>query len=126
MYNLSRIDNLNIMVFLILIGGKRVNKKSLSETSIITKYILPAITNSGWDQEQIVQEVSFTDGRITVRKKIVSRGSRKRADIILYYKDNLPLAIIEAKDNNYSINSGMQQGLNYGDILDIPFVYSSN
>lgn len=103
-----------------------MNKKNLSETSIITKYILPAITNSGWNQGQIAQEVGFTDGKITVRKKIVSRGSRKRADIILYYKDNLPLAIIEAKDNNHSINSGMQQGLNYGDILDIPFVYSSN
>lgn len=103
-----------------------MNKKSLSETSIITKYILPAIIDSGWNQEQIAQEISFTDGKIIVRKKMVSRGSRKRADIILYYKDNLPLAIIEAKDNNHSVNAGMQQGLNYGNILDIPFIYSSN
>lgn len=76
-----------------------MNKKSLSETSIITKYILPAIINSGWNQNQIAQEVSFTYGKIILRKKMVSRGSRKRADIILYYKDNLPLANIEAKDN---------------------------
>lgn len=103
-----------------------MNKKSLSETSIITKYIFPAINDAGWNQDQIAQEVSFTDGRIIVRKKMVSRGRRKRADIILYYKDNLPLAIIEAKDNKHSIDAGMQQALNYGDILDIPFIYSSN
>lgn len=104
-----------------------LNKQSLSEASIISKYILPAIENAGWDkQKQIAQEISFTDGRIIVRKKVVTRGKRKRADIILYYKNNLPLAIIEAKDNNHSIDAGMQQGLNYGEILDIPFVYSSN
>ena len=104
-----------------------VNKKSLSETSIITKYILPAVEQSGWDRDkQIAQEVSFTDGRIIVRKKVVTRGKRKRADIILYYKENLPLAIIEAKDNKHSIDAGMQQGINYGEILDIPFIYSSN
>ena len=77
-----------------------MDKKSLSEASIITKYILPAVEQSGWDRDkQIAQEVSFTDGRIIVRKKVVTRGKRKRADIILYYKENLPLAIIEAKDN---------------------------
>lgn len=104
-----------------------VDKKSLSEASIITKYILPAIEDSGWDRhKQIAQEVSFTDGRIIVRKKVVTRGKRKRADIILYYKSNMPLAIIEAKDNKHSLDSGMQQGLKYGEILDIPFIYSSN
>ncbi|MEG2936520.1 MAG: DEAD/DEAH box helicase family protein [Clostridium sp.] len=104
-----------------------MNKKSLSEASIISKYILPAVEAAGWDkQKQIAQEVSFTDGRIIVRKKMVTRGKRKRADIILYYKSNLPLAIIEAKDNKHALEAGMQQGLNYGDILDIPFVYSSN
>lgn len=104
-----------------------MNKRNLSEASIITKYILPSIEDAGWDrQKQIAQEVTFTDGRIIVRKKIVTRGKTKRADIILYYKNNLPLAIIEAKDNKHSIDAGMQQGLNYGEILDIPFVYSSN
>lgn len=104
-----------------------MNKKSLSEASIISKYIMPAIEDAGWDrQKQIAQEVSFTDGRIIVRKKVVTRGKTKRADIILYYKNNLPLAIIEAKDNNHSIDAGMQQGLGYGETLDIPFVYSSN
>lgn len=104
-----------------------MDKKRLSERDIITKYIIPAVEQAGWDRDkQIREEVNFTDGRIIVRKKVVARGKRKRADIILYYKSNMPLAIIEAKDNNHSVGYGMQQGLTYGEILDIPFIYSSN
>lgn len=102
-------------------------KKDLSERDICSKYITPALVQSGWDlQKQIREEVTFTDGRIIVRKKVVTRGEKKRADYILYYKANIPIAIIEAKDNKHSIGAGMQQAVNYGDILDIPFVYSSN
>ena len=79
-------------------GVKLVNKKDLSERDICSKYITPSLINAGWDLErQIREEVSFTDGRIIVRKKLVTRGERKRADYILYYKSNMPLAIIEAK-----------------------------
>ena len=101
----------------------------MSERSIITQYIIPAIEKSGWDKRQIAEEVTFTDGKIMVRKKLVSRGTKKRADIILSYKSNstnIPLAIIEAKDNKHSIRAGMQQAIDYGNILDVPFVYSSN
>ena len=101
----------------------------MSERSIITQYIIPAIEKSGWDKKQIDEEVTFTDGKIIVRKKLVSRGNKKRADIILSYKSNttnIPIAIIEAKDNKHSMRAGMQQAIDYGNILDIPFVYSSN
>lgn len=101
----------------------------MSERSIITQYIIPAIEKSGWDKKQIAEEVTFTDGKIIVRRKLVSRGIKKRADIILSYKSNrtnIPLALIEAKDNKHTIRAGMQQALDYGNILDIPFVYSSN
>ena len=54
------------------------------------------------------------------------RGIRDRADYILFYKKNLPLAIIEAKDNNHEIGAGMQQALRYAEMLDIPFTYSNN
>ena len=104
-----------------------VNKKDLSERDICSKYITPALINAGWDLErQIREEVTFTDGRIIVRKKLVTRGERKRADYILYYKSNIPLAIIEAKDNKHPVGAGMQQALNYAEILDIPFAFSSN
>ena len=103
------------------------DKKHLSERDICTKYITPAIIKAGWDaHKQLLEEVSFTDGKIYVRGRLVSRGARKRADYILYYKSNIAVAIIEAKDNNHSVRSGIQQALDYARILDIPCVFSSN
>ncbi len=102
-------------------------KKTLNERDICTKYITPALTSAGWDlHHQIREEVGFTKGRIIVRGKLITRGKAKRADYILYYKPNIPIALIEAKDNNHSLSSGLQQALDYANILDIPFVYSSN
>jgi type I restriction enzyme R subunit len=104
-----------------------MNKKALSERDICTKYITPALKQAGWDEfSQIREEVSFTKGRIIVRGKLVTRGKAKRADYILYYKPNIPLAIIEGKDNNHSIGDGIQQALEYAATLHIPFVFSSN
>lgn len=103
------------------------SKKELSERDICSKFITPAIIGAGWDlHTQIREEVSFTKGRIIVRGKLHSRGEQKRADYILYYKSNIPIAIIEAKDNSYSVGAGMQQALNYAETLEIPFVFSSN
>src|ERR1035437_8856865 len=104
-----------------------MDKKSLSERDICTKYITPALEKAGWDkQTQLLEEVSFTDGKIYVRGKLTARGARKRADYILYYKPNIPIAIIEAKDNNHSVRAGIQQALGYATTLDIPCVFSSN
>ncbi|NNF33909.1 MAG: DEAD/DEAH box helicase family protein, partial [Saprospiraceae bacterium] len=104
-----------------------MNKKQLSERDICTKFITPAVSKAGWDiRKQVREEVSFTDGRIIVQGKLYTRGKRKRADYILYYKPNIPIAIIEAKDNNHHIGDGMQQALEYADILHIPFVFTSN
>jgi type I restriction enzyme R subunit len=104
-----------------------MDKRSLSERDICTKFIAPALRRAGWDEMlQIREEVSFTRGRIIVRGKLVTRGQAKRADYILYYKPNIPLALIEAKDNSHSVGDGMQQGLDYAATLDIPFVFSSN
>ncbi|HQS18451.1 EcoAI/FtnUII family type I restriction enzme subunit R [Reyranella sp.] len=104
-----------------------MDKRSLTERDICTKFITPALRKAGWDEMlQIREEVSFTKGRIIVRGKLVSRGQAKRADYILYIKPNIPLALIEAKDNSHSVGDGMQQGLEYAATLDIPFVFSSN
>src|SRR6202162_1251585 len=104
-----------------------MNKKQLSERDICTKFITPALRQAGWDEmSQIREEVSFTKGRIIVRGKLVSRGRAKRADYILYLKPNIPLALIEAKDNSYSVGDGIQQALDYATTLDIPFVFCSN
>jgi type I restriction enzyme, R subunit len=104
-----------------------MNKKDLSERDICSKFIGPAVKRAGWDgMLQIREEVAFTKGRIIVRGKLVTRGKAKRADYILYYKPNIPIAIIEAKDNNHSVGDGMQQALDYATTLNIPFVFSSN
>jgi len=103
------------------------NNKKLSERDICTKFITLAILEAGWDlHSQIREEVSFTKGRIIVRGKLHSRGEQKRADYILYYKSNIPIAVIEAKDNSHGIGSGMQQALNYAETLGIPIVFTSN
>ncbi len=102
-----------------------LDKKSLSERDICSKFITPAVRKAGWDElSQIREQVYFTKGRIIVRGKLVTRGKAKFADYILYYKSNIPIALIEAKDNNHSIGDGMQQGLEYAATLDIPFVFS--
>jgi len=104
-----------------------MNKGVLTERDVCTKFITPALKKSGWDiHSQIREEVSFTKGRIIVRGKLISRGKGKRADYILYYKPNIPIALIEAKDNKHSVGDGMQQALDYACTLDIPFVFSSN
>ncbi|ANQ48057.1 DEAD/DEAH box helicase family protein [Flammeovirga sp. MY04] len=104
-----------------------MNKKQLSERDICTKFITPAIINAGWNiKKQVREEVSFTDGRIIVQGKMHARGKRKRADYILFNKPNEAIAIIEAKDNKKPVGSGMQQALEYADILQVPFVFTSN
>jgi len=103
-------------------------KKALSERDICSKYITPALVAGGkWDlMSQIREEVYFTKGRVLVRGKKSSRGEAKRADYLLSYKPGIRLAVIEAKDNNHPVGGGMQQGLEYGDTLDVPFIFSSN
>jgi len=102
-------------------------KKDLSERDICTKYIIPALQKAGWNiEKQIREEVYFTDGKIYIKGNKTNRGTRKRADYILYFKPNIPVAIIEAKRNEKSIGFGIQQALDYAGILDIPVAFSSN
>lgn len=107
-----------------------MNKKTLTEADIRTKFITPALVGTNGDKwnlmTQIREEAFFTRGRVIVRGKTVKRGEAKKADYILSYKPNLPLAVIEAKDNNHTLGDGLQQALEYAEILDVPFAYSSN
>lgn len=104
-----------------------MDKKQFSERDICTKYITPALERSGWDiATQIREEFALTNGRVLVRGHLHTRAKNKRADYVLFYKPNIPIAIIEAKDNNHAIADGMQQGLGYGEMLKVPFIFSSN
>ena len=104
-----------------------MDKTSLSESDTRAKFITPALRRAGWDEAtQLRREVGFTKGRIIVRGRLVSRGKAKRADYILSYKPNIPIALIEAKDTSHAVGDGMQQALDYAETLHIPFVFSSN
>jgi len=110
-----------------------MEKKKLSERDICTKYITPAILEAGWQQTQFREEVKLTDGRVMVRGKFAARiknpdakGGPKRADYVLYARPNVPIAIIEAKQNKFPVGQGMQQALSYAEMLDVPFSISSN
>lgn len=104
----------------------KIDKTKLSERDICTKYITPAIVAAGWDlQTDIREEVSFTDGRVITRGRHHTRGKQKRADYILNYQ-NIRLAIVEAKKNELSVGHGMQQAIEYAEILQVPFVFTSN
>lgn len=103
------------------------NKKSLSETDIRTKFITPAIASAGWNLSlQMREEYKITNGRIIARRKVCKREAPLKADYVLFYKPNKPIAVIEAKDNNHTMADGMQQALQYADMMDVPFVFSSN
>jgi type I restriction enzyme R subunit len=105
------------------------SKKNLTETEIRTRYITPALQNAGWPEDVLREEFYyFTQGRIIVRGKKSFRKDKKFVDYLLFRQDgtNIPLAIVEAKDNNYDAGDGMQQALEYANHLDVPFVFTSN
>ena len=103
-----------------------MSKKNLSEEDIKLQYITPAILNKGWATSHIRMEFAFTDGRVIFQGGKAARKARKRADYLLHTSANNPIAIVEAKDNNKPIGGGMQQAIEYAEILDVPFAYSSN
>ena len=110
-----------------------MDKLTLSERDICTKFITPAIQQAGWEQHQFREEVKLTDGRVMVRGKLAARilnpnakGGPKRADFVLYARSNVPIAVVEAKQAKFSAGHGMQQALAYAEMLDAPFAISSN
>lgn len=104
-----------------------MDKNSLNETEVCDAFITPAIQQAGWKAAtQIRREYTFTAGRVQVRGKVATRGKKKRADYLLLYRPNLPLAVVEAKDNSHPVGGGMQQALRYAEVLDVPFAFASN
>ena len=102
------------------------DKKQLSEEDIKLRYITPAINAAGWDNKHIRMEYYFTAGRVLIQGKHHARKEGKKADYLLFAAPNQPIAIVEAKDNNKSAGHGLQQAMEYAQILDLPFAYSSN
>lgn len=104
-----------------------LDKKQMTEEDIKLNYITPSLFAKGW-QDRITMEtkVQFTDGKVNLRGNKINREAPKKADYVLYFRREYPIAIIEAKDNNHSVSFGMQQAKEYAKMLDVPFAYSSN
>lgn len=108
-------------------SGHLIPKHQMSEEDIKANFITPALESSGWKNgKDILYEYSFTDGRIEVHGERATRNKKKFTDYLLYYKKDFPIAVVEAKDNNHSVGAGMQQAINYAEMLDVPFAYASN
>ena len=105
---------------------ENMDKSQLSEQEIRTQFITPAIQSVGWSNAQIREEYSITKGRIIARSGRWRRDNPKFADYLLFYKPHIPLAVVEAKDNNHAVSDGMQQALDYAERMMVPFVFTSN
>ncbi|WCT25248.1 EcoAI/FtnUII family type I restriction enzme subunit R [Acidovorax temperans] len=106
-----------------------MDKTQLSESDICDKFIRPAMEKAGWNGlDQIFREYPLRAGRVVVRgnKAYRDKSTVLRADYALFYKANIPLAVVEAKDNQHAVGAGMGQALNYAQLLDVPFSFSSN
>ena len=100
--------------------------QNLTEEDIKHRYITPAIEDKGWDKKHVRMEYAFTDGRVIFDGHVHDRKAKKRADYLLFDYNNQPIAVVEAKDASKPIGGGMQQAIEYAEILDLPFAYSSN
>ena len=106
-----------------------MDKSNLSESDLCDKFIRPAMEKAGWNGlDQIFREYPLRAGRVVVRgnKAYRDKSTVLRADYALFYKANIPLAVVEAKDNKHAVGAGMGQALNYAQLLDVPFSFSSN
>lgn len=105
-----------------------ISKKEMSEEDIKKRFVSPALADAGWENDLILMERYFTDGRILVpgKGKLHAKKKGNKADYILFAEPNLPIAIVEAKDNNQPVSGGIQQAIHYAEILDLPFAFSSN
>lgn len=107
-----------------------MDKKSLTETEIRTRYVTPAIEKAGWDIDTVREEYFyFTLGRIEINGKQTNRREPKKVDYLLMRQDgtNTPLAVVEAKKYKHNnVGEGMQQAIQYAEALDVPFVFTSN
>lgn len=101
----------------------------LTESDIRARLITPAIERAGWDPiTQIFHEFGLRAGRISVRGRAAHRDQMTvlKADYALFFKPNIPIAAVEAKDNTHGIGAGMPQAIEYARLLGVPFAFASN
>ena len=97
-----------------------------SEADTCRKEVLPKLYESLWTDDLILEQRTFTDGKIIVIGRKAKRKKAKRFDYLLRYSQDFPIAIVEAKKKYKSAADGMQQAKEYAQILGLKFAYSTN
>lgn len=103
-----------------------MDKTQLSEEDIKLRHITPAILGAGWTVQMLRMEAKITDGKINLRGNLRARSAPRKADYLLHLAPNRPIAVLEAKSNRRSASHGLQQAMEYAQMLDVPFAYSAN
>ncbi len=100
----------------------------MNEADTCRKYVVPKLQAAGWDQEPHVinEQATFTDGRIVVAGRKARRRVGKRADYLLRYRPDMPIAVVEAKPEYKTPGEGLQQAKEYAEILGLKFAYATN
>ena len=98
----------------------------VTEADTCRRYVLPKLYAAGWTDEHISEQKTFTDGRIIVAGSRVRRGLQKRADYLLRYRRDFPIALVEAKSIYKNAGDGVQQAKDYAQILGLKFAYATN
>ena len=98
----------------------------MNEADTCRTLITPKLQAVGWesDPHSIAEQRSFTDGRIVVHGNLATRRAKKRADYILHYTRDFPLAVVEAKSDEEPAATGLQQARDYAEILKLKFAYA--
>lgn len=100
----------------------------ITEADTCREFVTPRLVEAGWGAapHSIGEQHSFTNGRIIVAGGKVRRGKQKRADYLLYYRRDYPLAVVEAKEIGLPAETGVQQAREYAEILGLKFAYATN
>lgn len=97
-----------------------------NEAETCREYVLPKLRKVGWSDDQIIEQKYFTDGRIVTTEEKYFRRPGKKADYILRYKPDFMIAVVEAKAIYKKPGDGLQQAMEYAEILGLKFAYSTN
>jgi type I restriction enzyme, R subunit len=98
----------------------------ITEADTCRKYVLPKLRDAGWTDDQINEQKTFSDGKVMVFGNKIRRRKQKRADYLLKYNRGNTIAVVEAKSAYKNASDGLQQAMDYADILDLKFAYSTN
>ncbi len=98
----------------------------MNEADTCRTYVLPKLKSAGWEDDFITEQMVLTPGRIVPIDDRHTRKEGLRPDYVLFIRQNIPIAVVEAKAEYKSSGDGLQQTLQYAEMLNVKFAYSSN